>query len=590
MNAIVSEETPLLGSRPAAETTRSIYTLTLSQSSSVSDEESQSPRATAATCTGGAPTNITTLNYPARETTDPRIAQIVMIMVLAVFVYNADGSLVLATHASIASEFDSLESSSWIFTAFGLAGAATQVTFGKLSDIYGRKRVILICYAVFSLGCLIIGHAKSMSAIILGRVICGSVGAGMGLLVSILLTDFVPIRHIASWRSYINIAATAGRSIGGPLGGWLADAVGWRWSFLGQVPLFMLAFVVCWVYLPDTESTELVHPTDFDSTNSIEENSASQSEGLVTSKMDRLDITGSVLLGSAILALLFPIQLGGSLISWDSVWIPTLLTMSLVLLGLFIVCESRWTSYPLLPLVLFKNREATASFLIMGLQTSAQVSLMFSIPIFFQVVHRASSSRAGLHLFPAVFGNTIGSIMSGMIIRRTGRYKPLIYVAMISSCLCYTLLILTWHGPVGWFKSLFVMPGGFGSGVAQGAVFISLQNVIDKSHVAPALSTLYLSTTIGPIIGVAASTAIMKTGIKSKLGSSLVNFGYNDTERASIIYRAVSSVDFVAEARGELSRVIVASYINGLEYNHVYSLMLAMIGFILVMLLRDHRV
>ncbi|KKF96748.1 Arylsulfatase [Ceratocystis platani] len=351
--------------------------------------------------------------------------QIVMVMVLAVFVYNADGSLVLATHTTIASEFDSLESSSWIFTAFGLAGAATQVMFGKLSDVYGRKPVILFCYSVFSIGCLVIGTAESLGTVIIGRIICGSVGAGMGLLVSILLVDIVPIRDLAAWRSYINLAATAGRSAGGPLGGWLADAVGWRWSFLGQVPLFMLASALCLLYLPDTKTAGR---NTRRASASVEAGGAGEISEDGKPKAE-LDLVGALLLGSAILAFLFPVQMGGSLFPWNSAWIPALFAASLVLLGLFITCEARWTSSPLLPLVLFRNREATASFLIMFLQTSAQ-----------------------------------------------------------------------------------------------------------REH------------------------------------------------------RAISSVDFVKEAQGKLAKAIVHSYIVGLEYSHAFSLALAVAGFILVALLKDHRV
>lgn len=73
------------------------------------------------------------------------------------------------------------------------------------------------------------GTGQSMIAVILGRVLSGSVGAGMTVLVSILITDLIPIRDVATWRAYVNVAATTGRSLGGPLGGWLADVVGWRW-------------------------------------------------------------------------------------------------------------------------------------------------------------------------------------------------------------------------------------------------------------------------------------------------------------------------------------------------------------------------
>lgn len=177
----------------------------------------------------------------------------------------------MATHAVIASEFMALESSSWLFTGFLLASTATQTTFGQLSDIFGRKPVIMLSYAVFGLGwsvplmwraylrtvvtnkmgfillqlhlvsnsCksttllrglshLFSGVAHSMPVAIVGRVISGAVSAGTSVLVSLFVTDIFPMREVATWRSYINVVAVIGRCVGGPLGGWLADVVGWR--------------------------------------------------------------------------------------------------------------------------------------------------------------------------------------------------------------------------------------------------------------------------------------------------------------------------------------------------------------------------
>ncbi|KAF7542845.1 hypothetical protein G7Z17_g11222 [Cylindrodendrum hubeiense] len=111
------------------------------------------------------------------------VLRIILVLLIAVFIFNADHSLVLATHPTIASEFNALEWSSWLFTSFGLAGAATQAILGKLSDIYGRKPIILISYAGFAIGCIVVALAPSMLVVILGRVISGSVGTSMTVLV-----------------------------------------------------------------------------------------------------------------------------------------------------------------------------------------------------------------------------------------------------------------------------------------------------------------------------------------------------------------------------------------------------------------------
>ncbi|KAF5983256.1 multidrug resistance [Fusarium coicis] len=154
------------------------------------------------------------------------IARVVVALLIGIFTSNADGSLVLATHPVIASEFGKLQDSSWLFISFMLAGAASQTIYGKLSDIFGRKTILIFCYGLFAVGCALVGAGQSMWQVILGRVISGSGGAGMTTMASVIITELAPLREVASWQSYMNVIATVGRSLGGPLGGFLADTIG----------------------------------------------------------------------------------------------------------------------------------------------------------------------------------------------------------------------------------------------------------------------------------------------------------------------------------------------------------------------------
>ncbi|KAJ4287750.1 hypothetical protein N0V90_012454 [Kalmusia sp. IMI 367209] len=117
------------------------------------------------------------------------IGQVVLVLLIGVFISNADGSILMATHPIIASEFDALHDSSWLLTSFGLAAAAIQPIHGKMSDIYGRKKLLLVAYVLFAVGCTIVGVGQSMTHLILGRVISGLGASGMTALVSILITD-----------------------------------------------------------------------------------------------------------------------------------------------------------------------------------------------------------------------------------------------------------------------------------------------------------------------------------------------------------------------------------------------------------------
>ncbi|KPA38349.1 major facilitator superfamily transporter [Fusarium langsethiae] len=314
------------------------------------------------------------------------VLRIVLVLLIAVFIFNADRSLVLATHPSIGSEFGALDWSSWLFTGFSLAGAATQTILGKLGDIYGCKPVILFSYIGFAIGCFVVAVAQSMFTVILGRVLSGSVGAGMTVLVSILITDLVPVRETASWRSYINVAATTGRSLGGPLGGWMADAVGWRWSFGLQVPVLLIATFLCWQKLPDNLGGRKSQSDNLDK---------SSGGG---SKLARLDFVGLFLLAIFILLLLLPMELGGKKIPWSHPVVPGLFMAACISLALFIVVEKRWAKNPVLDLNLFKQRDVVLCLLIATLQSAAQLGV-------------------------TVLGNALGGILCGYLIKRSGKYK-----------------------------------------------------------------------------------------------------------------------------------------------------------------------
>ncbi|KAK3321999.1 major facilitator superfamily domain-containing protein [Apodospora peruviana] len=506
------------------------------------------------------------------------VAKIISVLLIGIFVAHTDGSIMLATHPIIASEFDKLSSSSWLITSFALAGAATQTLYGKLSDIYGRKPLVLISYIIFIVGCAIVGIGQSMWQVVLGRVISGAGASGMTVLVSVLITDLLPIREVAQWRAYVNLVATLGRSIGGPLGGWLSDVIGWRWSFLGQVPILTLAIVLCTIYLPGHHSE--------DSAIVVDEPPTDDSKN--KSKFSRIDFKGSFTFALMVLALLLPISIGGVNLPWSHPIIPSLFILSGLLLVMFITVEKRQEE-PILPLEIFHQRDAVLSFLIMGLQTAAQLGLMFSVPLYFQITARASNTVAGAHLVPAVVGNAIGGVISGLLIKRSGRYKTLVVFAVICSSISYLLLMLRWHGNTNWWESLYIFPSGFGTGIAQSAVFISLQVVVDPAHMAPAISFMYLTTTVWLTIGLPVSNSIMQTALRWTLQSRLLALGFGATEIQQILSDALSDVDYVDHATRTVSEAVVASYVDGLFWSHGFSFFCSFSAFIIALFVKQRR-
>jgi MFS family permease len=429
-----------------------------------------------------------------------------------VFVSNVDSSLVLATNSTISSTFHRLEAASWLTTAYMMAMCAAQPIVGKLSDVYGRKNVLLTCYTLFAVGTVIIGFGQAMWHVIGGRVVAGLGGAGMSVIVSVLIADLVPLRDVAPWRSYVNIVATTGRMIGGPLGGWLADTIGWRWSFLAQVPLTILAImIVSWTLEHRPQKVATQNET------SEEEEEAPPAH----SKLSRVDFVGSALLVSVIISFLFAVEeVGKDLILKNAALILTIVG-SVVLALIFIGYELKVAQEPVFPPRILLQRDVATSYLICLLQSGAQLALMFSVPLYFQVVSNASDTVAGSRLVPAFVGNTFGSLGAGFFIKKTGRYKKLTILSSLIGTGTYLTIILRWHGPISIWETLEIFPGGFAAGVALASTFIVLTAKMPHEAVAVATGGLYLASNLGVVLGLSISSGLQRGVLKYLLKERL---------------------------------------------------------------------
>ncbi|KAI1505733.1 MFS general substrate transporter [Biscogniauxia marginata] len=552
------ETTPLLSSRDDGSIESNSQPLLCNSSSDQDHDHATSTISTQSDSGADIEAGETVENTSESPTTQPidsvSFVRIVVVLMIGIFTSGLDGSLLLATHPRIASEFNALEDSSWLFISFLLAGAATQILYAKLSDIYGRKILVVLLYLV----CLrletsaIIGMSREMWQVILGRTISGSGAFAMSSLGLVLITDLIPLRDIATWFGYMNVVATTGRGLGGPIGGFLADRVGWRWSFLGQTPLFVAAIIGSIFVIPNTRGT-----------------APETTKGGTISRFARIDFPGSLLLGVTVLLFMLPLEIGGVKVAWTHPLISGLFGAGFITLCVFIANEAWWAKEPAIPVRLLKHREIIASYFIIACMSGAQTALMCSVPLYFQVTTRASNTNAGLHLVPAVVGNAIGGLVTGALIRRTGRYKSFVIAASISASISYVLIIIRWHGHTNWVESLYIFPGGFGAGMSSSGIFVGINAVVEPSHKAVVASGLNLSMPIGMVLGVAASSAVMLQMLQRTLDTRLIELGLNLEARAQIIEQAAASVDFIKKLQGPIAEAVIDSYIIALRYSHV---------------------
>jgi MFS family permease len=188
-----------------------------------------------------------------------------------------DSTLMASSHPVITSYFRASSSASWLSTAFLLTSTAFQQMFGRISDTFGRRAPFLLSIAVFAVGTAWCAASQSISSFILARVVCGFDAGGAMAMGAIINSDLVPIQIRGSYQSILNLAFGIGSSLGAAMGGFLADALGWRWEFAIQseynavqsasfvitnsttrsVPAILMALIVVWFATPDDLGPQL---------------------------------------------------------------------------------------------------------------------------------------------------------------------------------------------------------------------------------------------------------------------------------------------------------------------------------------------
>lgn len=418
----------------------------------------------------------------------------------------------------------------------------------------------------FAVGSFIGSVGKVYWQVLAGRAISGIGGAGMTAPVSIIIADMVPVRDVASWRSYVNIAATTGRSLGGPVGGWLTDTIGWRWSFFGQCPLTLLGLLLILWKLPKH-------------TNKAEEDNQES----FAQKAQRVDVAGSIAIAATISAFLLALDFSSKEQAWYFILAASL--VFIVLAAVFCGIERRWANEPILPIELIVKCDAYTSYLIAAAQTIAQYSLFYSVPIYFQIAAGTSVAGAGARLVPAVVGNAFGGLLSGLIISKTGRYKHLTSFASIAASVGYVLVLVRWRGATNWPEVLYIFLGGFGMGIVQSTTFIHLAASLEQSEIAFAGTALYLAQNVSVLVGIQVSTTALLARFRIGLEAGLEGVKH----KSKIIEEAVSDVRYIWRLPHNIKQIVIRSYVDGLRYTYGTPLIFAVLGLLIGLTLRERK-
>jgi MFS family permease len=469
---------------------------------------------------------------------------------IGVFLAAADQTIIVSSYGKIGSDLHALNLTSWIATSYFLTLTSFQPLYGKLSDVFGRKTCLLIAYAIFGSGCLFCGLARDINELIAARIWQGIGGGGMTTVVNILMSDIIPLKDRGVWQGIINIVYAAGLGSGAPLGGFLADVGGWRWSFLAQVPFCVAAFfaVAGVLKLPAPEKEDW------------------------REKLGRIDYLGAIVLVVAVASLIFGMDRGSN-VSWGMPLSYVPLIVAAVAFPAFVFVEMKVAKEPFAPGHIIFPRTMLACYACNYFAFAASISLQFYIPLLFQAAHGETATDSAIRLLPAVIASVTGSLFAGFVMRRTGKFYWLTVIAYSLIPIGITMVLLftdrTHFSTAGVAVGLAV--SGFGSGTGVTSSLIALISTAAPEDQAVTTACSYLFRSLGSVMGIAVSATIVQQRLRSALKKSL---GSGD-EAEKLEKWVRESLDFLKTLPIEVQKLVRDSYGDAVRTGFLLMLVLA---------------
>jgi EmrB/QacA subfamily drug resistance transporter len=462
--------------------------------------------------------------------------QILVIMsglMMGMLLAALDQTIVSTALTTISRDFHRPDLYSWVVTSYLLTSTVTTPLYGKISDLFGRKRIFQFAIVVFLIGSALSGLSQNMFQLIIFRGVQGLGAGGLMSLAMSIVGDVIPPRDRGRYQGYFGAIFGLATVLGPLIGGFLVDEASWRWVFYVNLPIGAVALVVV------NRVLRLDH----------------------TPRKAKIDFTGAALLVAGVGLILVGVQNAG-----EKAQLTTssalFCVIGLVLVVAFVLWERKATE-PILPLRLFRNgvfRISSALGLITG---AIMFGAIIFLPQYLQTVRGVSPTISGLRLLPLMAGLLITSIGSGQIISRTGRYKAWVVAGTGIMGIGIALLTRLTISTNSWVLAGMIFVVGMGLGMFMQTLVLATQNSIDQSDMGVGTSAVTFFRTLGGAIGASALGAILIAQERSKLAADVSRYG--------------------AKVGAQ------QAFTHGMDQAYLWALPVAVIAFALSFLLREVR-
>ena len=409
-------------------------------------------------------------------------------LLLAMLLASLDQTIVSTALPTIVRDLGGIDQLSWVVTAYLLAATVSMPLWGRVSDLYGRKRLFQAAIVLFLLGSALSGASETLGELIGFRALQGLGAGGLMTLAMAIVADIIAPRERGRYQGYIQMVFVLASVAGPLLGGLFTDEASWRWVFYVNLPIGAVALAI---------STRLRLP--------------------VGSGRARIDVLGAALLGAGLTAILLITTWGGREYAWGSPEIVGLAVAAVVLLAGFYAQERR-APEPVLPLRLFREPVFDVVSATLFLTTCAFFAAIVFLPLFLQRVTGASAVESGLQLLPLLLAGTLSTAVIGRVVTRTGRYK--VFPAVGLGLMAIGLFLLSRldetssHATIALAMVVF----GLGFGMVSQLLVLAIQNAVDRRDIGIATASANLFRSLGGSVGAALFGAIFASRVSAGAG------------------------------------------------------------------------
>ncbi|KAL8408578.1 hypothetical protein RB594_007134 [Gaeumannomyces avenae] len=440
-----------------------------------------------------------------------------------------------ADHANTASGYV------WIGGAFILAHTATTPVWGSVSDIWGRKPVILAALAIFLAGSLLCALAPHMDALIVGRAVQGLGASGMGIMVKVIICDMFSMRDRALYFGITSFVWAIGNAIGPVLGGVFAAGVGWRWCFWINLPIGAVVFATLLLFLkvPNPRTP-------------------------LWAGLKVIDWSGSFLIIGGALMILLALQFGDVIHPWSSATVICLVVFGSAVVGIFFLNEWKLAKNPIIPLRLLSNKSVVAAIGIMSFNMFVLIGLAYYLPLYSQSVLGADALASGLHLLPLIVSCSLAATFAGWLIQKTGKYLPIMYVAQVIFILGTGLL-----SNLGFEQDLtrlflYEILIGVGIGMNLEGPLLAAQSTASARDTAAIITTMDFSRALFTAISVVVGGVIFQNRMNAA-NSTLVHTLGPEVAVHFTGPQAAASIDFIRSLAGDQQSLVRERYFDAFK-------------------------